>query len=334
MAARGEQAYAWAKASGILGASYLGPRIDGLTSLSRPADLDRLLFPDSPLQLPSRELSTALQRRIADRSASRAVVLVSSFSAPPPPLVRVLRAYEYSDLKSALAAAAGSEREAPSHVNLRGFGRVRWEAYPDLKRMTGRSEFSWIVPPADDQALLAVETELDKRYYASLWEEVQRLDRGSREGLENLIAEEISLKNVVWSLRLRTYYGIEGEDLDRRLLVLRRGSRSLAADARSCRAFALDRREDWLKWRRFPLLNREVPGAPWRVDPRAVQNAASRSLYAAARRVFRGYPFSIASIAAFIKLLQFEEDLLTSVAEGLSLGLSSREVLSALEVSA
>ena len=36
--------------------------------------------------------------------------------------------------------------------------------------------------------------------------------------------------------------------------------------------------------------------------------------------------------ACFIKLKQFEEDLLTSVAEGLGLGMSGRDVFSLLEV--
>jgi hypothetical protein len=331
---RGEQAYAWAKASGIVGSSFLSRRLPSLLALNRPSDLDRLLFPVSPLQLPERELSVALQRRIAERSAARTLAIVDCFSAPAPPLVLLLRAYEYVDLKSALAASVSGEREAPSHVDLGRYGQLRWDAYPDFSRMAAGTEFSWIDPPASDAELVDVESELDKRYYAALWDQVRRLPRRDRFGLEALIAEEISLKNVVWSLRLRAYYGLSGVDLDGRLLDLRRGAVSLAADARACADFALDRRADWQKWRRRSLLNLDSGGASWRVDPRAVQNAAARRLYAASRRVFRSCPFSVASIAAFIRLMQFEEDILTSVAEGLALGLSAKEVIAVLEVSA
>lgn len=334
MRGRGEQAYAWAKASGIVGSSYLARRLPSLLALNRPSDLDRLLFPAAPLQLPERELSAVLQRRIAERSAARTLSIVDCFSAPAAPLVLLLRAYEYADLKGALAALISGGRTAPPHVDLGRYGQLRWEAYPDFSHMAAGTDFSWIVPPASDAELVDVESELDKRYYAALWNAVRRLPGRDRFGLEPLVAEEISLKNVVWSLRLRAYYGLSGTDLDGRLLDIRRGTASLAADARASADFALDRRADWQKWRRRALLNVESGGASWRVDPRAVQNAASRRLYAFSRRVFRSYPFSVASIAAFVRLMQFEEDILTSVAEGLALGLSAKEVMTVLEVSA
>lgn len=334
MRGRGEQAYAWAKASGIIGSSFLARRLFPLLALNRPSDLDRLLFPDAPLQIPERELSVALQRRIAERSASRSRAIVECFSTPSAPLVRLLRAYECADLKGSLAAAISGARTTPPHADLGRYALLRWEAYPDIKRMAAGTEYSWIAPPASDSALVDVESELDKRYYASLWADVCGLPRSERLGLEALVAEDISLRNVVWSLRLRTYYGLSGDELDRRLLDIKRGKASLAADARASADFALDHREDWKRWRRYPLLNVESAGGSWRVDPRAVQNAAARRLYAIARRVFRFYPFSVASIAAFIKLVQFEEDILTSVAEGLSLGLSAKEVISVLEVPA
>jgi vacuolar-type H+-ATPase subunit C/Vma6 len=109
-------------------------------------------------------------------------------------------------------------------------------------------------------------------------------------------------------------------------------SGTLAEDAEAALTAALDSRQDWENWSRADFLNPERPGEPWTLDPRYFQNAASQYLYRLAWHHFRRKPFSIDTVSCFIKLKQFEEDLLTSVAEGLGLGLSARDVFAMLEV--
>jgi hypothetical protein len=53
-----------------------------------------------------------------------------------------------------------------------------------------------------------------------------------------------------------------------------------------------------------------------------------------ARKAFRSNPSSLDTIFCFIKIKQFEEDVLTSSAEGLGLGMASREVFGMLGVEA
>jgi vacuolar-type H+-ATPase subunit C/Vma6 len=48
--------------------------------------------------------------------------------------------------------------------------------------------------------------------------------------------------------------------------------------------------------------------------------------------LFRRRPFSIDTAFCFIKLKQFEEDVLTSVAEGLGMGMSGEDIFAVLEV--
>ncbi|MDR1909351.1 MAG: V-type ATPase subunit [Spirochaetaceae bacterium] len=107
--------------------------------------------------------------------------------------------------------------------------------------------------------------------------------------------------------------------------------RSLTEDAEAALELPLDHYEPWQSWSRSGFLNREEPGRHWRLDPRHFQNAASEYLYNLARVSFHHRPFSLDATVCFIKLKQFEEDLLTSMAEGLSLGLRSRDVLDMLE---
>lgn len=333
MRSTGELAFAWAKASGIIGKTFIGSRCSLLFSVSRLSELDRLLFPDDPSDLPERELSLVLERRISDRAVSRTLRIVSVFSSPPAAVERIVSAYEYSALSRCLAAVVSGDRQCPDAPKLGAFGTVRYDAYPDVAKMTAGTEFSWIAEAlAGGASLVDMETELDKRYYSSLWEGIGALSGADRAVFEELIAEEIELKNIVWALRLRSYYGIEGAELERRLVDVKRNGGSLADEARRTAGFALDRRADWKRWKRRYLLNDEVAGESWKADPRRVQNLAAGRAFRLARSLFRGNPFSLGSIACFAKLMQFEEDLLTSVAEGLVLGIAPKDVVASLGV--
>lgn len=334
MPAAGGRAYAYSKACGIVGKSFVARRLSRLSSPSRLAELDRLVFPESPLELPERELSVRFERRVAERASSRVVAVFSSLGDPPPALVRLVRAFETADLKACVAAAA-SQSARPETVDIGRFGTVDFDAYPDIAAMTAGTEHTWLaerVGDAGNVGVLDVQTEIDLRYYKALWAETLAMP-GKGRSFEELVAQEIALKNVSWALRLRVYYGLSQEEILPRLVDVRRGGASLATEAVDALSRPTDRREAWKGWKREELLNPAVPGEAWEVDPRHVQNAAARSLYALARRTFRRDPLSYDSLAAFAKLMQFEEDALTSVAEGLCLGISAREVVSALEVS-
>jgi len=108
---------------------------------------------------------------------------------------------------------------------------------------------------------------------------------------------------------------------------------SLAAEAVQSLDFPLDTRSSWRGWKWEKLLNREQASSHWTADPRHFQNAASGYMYKLAMRSFHRSPMSVSAVFCFIKIKQFEEDLLTSIAEGLALGLDSANVFRLLEVS-
>ena len=115
-------------------------------------------------------------------------------------------------------------------------------------------------------------------------------------------------------------------------------TRSLADEAIQSLEFPLDSSTAWASWRWRDFLNPDsanqslAGGGFWSVDPRYFQNAASRYLYDLARHYFRLHPFTLDTIFCFIKLKLFEEDILTSDAEGLGMGMSSQDVFSLLGV--
>jgi vacuolar-type H+-ATPase subunit C/Vma6 len=335
----GKRAYAFARASGIIGKSCVGRRVSRLRGLTQLTELDGLLFSGETRNLPGEELLRDLEKRITGRAVKQMISIVGSFSKPPETLARLLRAYEYSDVKSLLNFLNSGEKGPPSFTDIRPFGTVRWGAYPDLEAMFRGTEFSWVsgekprsMTGAD---LMILQARLDHQYYDRLWKSVLRLPKGDRRAAERILGEEISLLNCMWVLRLRHYYQMSAGEIQAHLLDIRlRSGRSAAADAAAALGFALDNAAAWQSWRRRAFLNPEIPGEFWQPEPRFFQNAASRYLYRLACRYFRGRPFSLDAMICFIKLKQFEEDLLTSVAEGLGMGLPGGDTLTLLGVEA
>ncbi|MDR2797706.1 MAG: V-type ATPase subunit [Treponema sp.] len=334
-----ERAYGYAKACGIIGKSFVGRRIFDLSGVSRLSDLDRLIFPQTKGDLPERELLVDLEDRIIQRSIGQIMTLVKAFTKPPNLLIRLIRSYEYGDMKTVLNALATGEAKSPGFTDIGRFRRVAFEAYPDVKAMVKGTEFEvflkdlLLVNQGGVQSLqdtVALQIKIDTLYYTALWKDLRGLQKKERRTIENILGEEITLQNVVWALRLRTYYDMFPEGIQEKLISLE--SKKFLAPAEASLSMALDTRTDWLGWKYAFLLNPEKPNEHWKADPRYLQNAASEYLYHLVRLSFRHWPFSMESIFCFIKLKQFEENLLISVAEGLGMGMSIQDVFTLLEV--
>ncbi|MDR0878802.1 MAG: V-type ATPase subunit [Treponema sp.] len=346
MPGAGERAYAYSKACGIIGKSFVGKRLSALGGVSRLNELDRLIFPLQSKDLPGRELLSDIENRIQGRTVKQILAIVGSYANPPELLVHLLRAYEYSDLKTCINYLSGGVKTSPAFTNIGRFGTVRFEAFPDLAAMLLETDFAFLLERDDIKEIakaaaganvdtVNIETELDFHYYDALIKTLNSLSASDRIFAEKILAEEISLRNSLWALRLRTYYGKSPKEAGTALMDIRMktGTEILpASDARASLDLPLDSRAPWKGWRWERFLNPEKPGVQWYADPRYFQNAASEHLYRLALRFFHRKPFSISAVFCFIKLKTFEEDLLTSVAEGLGLGLSSGDVFDLLEV--
>jgi len=357
----GERAYAYAKACGIIGKSFVGKRISALARLNALNEFGRLVFPDASYELPGRELLIDLERRLLQRTTKHITAVIDSFSNPPELLVRQLRSCEYADLKTCLHHIVADKPIPNALCDIGKYGTVRFKAYPDLKAMVGGTEFEFILSKnlkAPDFDITSLEAELDLQYYTLLLKSLQCLPAEDRLLAQRILAEEISLRNCVWALRLRTYFEKSSEETQKYLMNLEMpecppseipgdipvrfssqrnadpGKISLVQEAYDSLYFPLDSRAAWKGWRWERLLNPEEGREIWAANPRFFQNAASRYVYRLSMRCFRRMPFSFNAGFCYIKLKQFEEDLLTSVAEGLGLGMGGSDVFNMIEVSA
>ena len=355
----GERAYAYTKACGIIGKSFVGRRVSALSGLRSLSELDRLVFPELKRELPGRELLVDLEGRIVKRAVRQILSVINSYAKPPDLLVRQLRSYEYGDLKTCLHYLAGGRKTLPALCDIGRFRTVHFEAFPDLAAMLTGTEFEFILAGNSKAVetgkfdLTALETELDLRYYTALKKSLRHLLGEDRAFAERILAEEISLRNCVWALRLRTYFKKNSAETKKHLMDIkmrvglekipgdlpehkREGPHvkeiALAAEAFESLELPLEERSPWRFWRWEKFLNPEKPGEMWQAEPRYFQNAASEYLYQLAMHCFHHMPFAVSTVFCYIKLKQFEEDLLTSIAEGLGLGMPGKDVFELLEV--
>jgi vacuolar-type H+-ATPase subunit C/Vma6 len=371
-AGMGERDSAFAKACGIIGKSFTGKRIAALSKLRLLSELDRLVFSEdsggpslqkSQKQEPQKqdllqqELLINLESRILQRTTRHILAVINSFTAPPELLVCQLRACEYANLKTCLHHISAGKTNPPLFSDIGRFGTVRFEAYPDIAAMVAHTDFRFIIEKnineikSPDFDFASLEAELDRCYYTLLAQSLHGLSSEDRLYAQQILADEISLRNCVWALRLRTYFKKTPDEaapylMDQKMsrgfsvipglvhprLMDSDSEFSLADEAHTMLDFPLDVRSAWKGWRWESMLNPEQAGESWEADPRYFQNAASRYIYRLSSRCFRRMPSSISSIFCFIKLKQFEENVLTSIAEGLGFGMASKEVFDLLGV--
>jgi len=336
--------YAYAKACGILSKSFMGKRISSLSGLRSLSELDNLVFPDHHSELPGKELLSDLENRIIARTVRQILSIIDSFSRPPEIIVRMLRVYEYNDLKICINYIAGKKKESPHICDIGRFRTVNFDAYPDIAAMIRDSEFNFLLSEdlnsikEGNADIINIEIKIDNFFYQGLVESLSELSGEDRAVVQRFLADEISLRNCTWALRLRTYYNMREKEAAKYLMKINLRTQagrgiSLADDAIKSLEFPLDTRPPWEGWKWKNLLNSEEGIVHWKADSRHFQNAASQYLYRLAMRGFHRLPMSVTAIFYFIKLKQFEEDLLTSIAEGIALGIDSTVVFNLLEVS-
>lgn len=336
--------YAYAKACGIIGKSFIGKRISSLAALRSLGELDRLVFPESHGELPGKELLSDLEKRVIARTIRQILLIVSSYDKPPELLVQMIRAYEYGDLKACIQNIVSGDKNRPSLCDIGDFRTVNFNAYPDIEAMLENTDFAFLLSDeiksirTGGADINSIETKLDYLYYSRLTECIPLLSAEDRLIIQRILYEEIDLRNCVWALRLRTFYGKSAKETAGYLMEIKIHNKtdkdfSSVSAALESLEFPLDTRQAWDKWKWEFLLNKEKPHEHWKADPRHFQNAASQYLYRLTLRSFHILPMSVSSIFCFIKIKQFEEDFLTSIAEGLAIGIDSAGVFNLLEVS-
>jgi vacuolar-type H+-ATPase subunit C/Vma6 len=325
-----ERAYAYAKICGIIEKSFISNNFSKIV-LGDTNNIENMIFPGSSGGSDSKQGS--LEERIVKRSVASLLSVICFFRKPPPLVSLLMRSYEYADLKNVLNAICAGEETAPHYTNLGKFSTINFSAYPDLSVMLKGTDFHFLlkekiefgkIVQGDYFSLL-----LDKHYYTALLAELSKIPKYDCEGGRKLLGEEISLANCSIAMRLMNYYEMQRDEIKKRLIYGKTSKTgvNLASDALLCLDFDMDHISGWQSWRRKTFLNIDGAGKYWKCDPRYFQNASSLYLYKMARKNLRKRPFTLDTIICFIRLIQFEEQMLKSLYWAVKLGIKPDEVL-------
>lgn len=331
----GAGSYIFAKASGILGKSFVGERASLLFNQNNLQDLWSLLFRTHPPMVPEVLLAKQIEVEAQKRFISEYTTLVNTYDRPDSVLIDQLYLYEAENLKEIGAALCNGEKECPPLVDLGSFSQLNYSAWPDIKKITKGSIFSWYnhVPGVHEQQ--EMEFKVDMQIVRHLWNSVLEEKGEDYDALMKIYRKEYVVKNIIWALRLRLFYDMSPEQISEKLISLSpRVSRSdsLAGPALKVLELPLDDYNAWAESEVKNLINPHTEGLVWQINPSWIEKRSRVEIEKLALNVFHQYPMSVCSLIAWYKIKHFELTCIRTAVESLRLNISSEEAMNAVGV--
>lgn len=179
------------------------------------------------------------------------------------------------------------------------------------------------------------DAEKDREEILNLWKAAGELHSTDRQNLERLFRTVISLRNIIWAMRLKVYYQFSKEEVAEHLIYADKKSGEkdiLAREAWEILDKDVSSYDDWRKWKYAGALNPHEEGVVWELDPSYVERSVKLYLNNFYQRSFHKDPMSITSFVAWFRIKQTELDYIRTAAEGLRLSVSSDEAKKAAGV--
>ncbi|MBP5158477.1 MAG: V-type ATPase subunit [Treponema sp.] len=322
--------YVYAKASGMLAKSFVGPRAVRLFEVKTLAELWSLVFTDPLPVVPEMVLARELERTARNRFISQYLKLVTCYSKPADILLSQLHHYDYENIKAVGAALCQGDGKRPDLVDISPFNFLKYRAWPDVSAMTAGSPLSWYdrAPGLFEQR--DMDYRLDWQYLNETWRAALRCDAACRDDVKSLLFERFVIEEVLWALRLRKYYemprdiivslirspGGEGE-----------GTEVFSQEAEKTLDWALDDWESWRKWKYSKFLNPHEEGVVWQIDPRWIQNAFKGDYVRKTYSLFHRYPFTECPLFCWYIIKRNELDNIRAASESLRLSIPAAQAM-------
>jgi len=329
----GAGAYIFAKANGILGKSFTGKRAQKLFAAKSLGELWTLLFRSQPPMVPEVMLSQQIEEKAFSDFTNQFVQFISLYDKPEEVLKDQLLMYDGENLKELGAALCKGEPKCPAVINLKNYSSLNYAAWPDIKKITKGSPFSWYnkVPGIHEQQEL--DFKIDIQICRHLWDAATRQKGEAGEALLKLYRQEFIIKNIVWVLRLRLYYNMKSEDIVKNLIYVtdKPGhSDPIAAPALKILEWPLDEYEVWSNWRYASLVNPYEPGTVWQIDPIWIEKRNRVEINRKAAMLFHQFPGEPASLIGWYKMKEFELSCIRTAVESIRLNVNPEEAMDAI----
>jgi vacuolar-type H+-ATPase subunit C/Vma6 len=318
-------AFVQAKLYGILARSFVGQNYRDILRLKNVSELYDTLFPGQRAEQPEHAVTEALEGRIAKAAVEAMIYVLDLLGDSPEILVHMLRKREYHDLKAALRGLARGNAERAAALDLGPYAGVALAGAKDTAEAIRKSPYAWVIPLLETTPLFEIENRLDRDYYVRLLELAKGLPSRDRTGVLRLVNVQIALANVIWALRLRFFFGLDGEKA-RPLLIpgmvdAQRKALELVFEIPS------DAAEEWRKWKYGWLLEDQLGESFKAPDPVRAEQKADQRLYTRAHQLFHQGPFTLCPLAAYFTLKEYEAALLKTAAEAIALSIPENDVL-------
>lgn len=320
----GAGAFVYAKASGIIGKSFIGPRTDEIFSQNSLGDLWTLLFKTPAPMVPEVMLAQQIEEEAFNRFLKQYTYFINQYSEPHKILTAQLAVYEAENLKEVGAALCAGEKECPKLVDIGDFSKLNFKAWPDIAAITKNSEFAWYnhVPGIHEQQ--EMEFKIDSTVIRHLWEAIETTSGDEKQALLKLYKAEYIIKNIVWALRLRVHYQLGKDEIIPMLIRVTDGpvvEDPIASPVMEVLEMPLDDYEVWRRWKYSDLINPMMDNGTWTIDPSWIESKNKIRINKLALLVFHQNPMTVCSLIGWYKIKKFELSCIRTAVESLRLNI-------------
>lgn len=329
------EAYIYAKASGIIGKSFVDSRSADIFEAKSLTDLWTLIFRTPAPAIPEIMLAERIEKEAFKRFVDQYTYFVSLYDKPDQILIDQLFIYESENLKAIGSALCAGDKECPHLINFGKFSQLNYKAWPDVAKITAKSPYSWYdhVPSIHEQQSL--EFKIDLQVIRHLWKAIQKTTGETRIQLEDLYLNEYCIKNIVWALRLKINYKWDKDKIIENLIYVTdspSASDPIAGPAIQIFNKETDVYEQWADWKYRALLNPHVAGEVWSVQPSWIERKNRVRMGKLASHVFHAYPMSTVALIGWYKMKNFEMSCIRTAVESLRMGISSQDAKDAVGI--
>lgn len=322
--------YIYAKAAGILRKSFIGPRAHLLFEQKSLGDLWTLLFKSPVPDVPEVLLAEKIEHEAMHRFLKQYTSFVDLYDKPDPVYLDQLCIYEAENLKEIAAALINNEHEIPSHINLGKYGKLNYDGWPDIAKITKDSDFAWYNTIPEYSKQQEMEMAIDLQVVRHLSASLHKENHLNYKSLIKIYRHEYVIKNIVWALRLKIYYKYTNEQIISKLIYVTDGPTKddpVAGPAIKVLDMPLDEYNVWSSWKYSSLLNEHTEGEVWKVDPATIERKNRVRLNGMAYHIFHHYPMTASCLISWYKIKNFELSCIRTAVESLKLNIDSAEAM-------
>lgn len=327
--------FEYAKACGMLRKSFIGPRAHLLFEQSSLADLWSLIFNTQAPMIPEKLLAGQIESECQKKFISQFCGFMKTSGCESEVLTDLLKDFEIENIKEIIAALCSNEKDCPPLIQLGSLATIHPEFWPDIKKITEGTEFSWVNKIPDIHSQKDIDFKLDLYFIQNYWKAIQKLHGENKKAHEKMFLDEYIIKNIIWALRLSVYYDMDKSEIVKYLFYVTDRANSndpLAGPALS--VLEIDKKDfnAWMKWKYSSYVNPRVDGDEWVIDPVWIEQKALIGTQKKYNHIFHQNSMTTAALVAWYKLKSFELSCIRTAVESLRLNIDSIEAMNAVGV--